>query len=249
MRWRLARGPRTLMLEQVRRRLELLLVAMYDTPNARRNRVATSTAGDIGLPPQLDASAGLDDAIARYRLLALAQAARLARRDTKVRPRDDVLARDLYRLAESAAAERELVGARAVARARRSRCCASPSWRADGRRRGSRTRSDGSRRCWPRCSRHHPIRSRRGFRRAPHRASRVRGRWRWPTRSAASRAGARLSSAQSDVALGARLVALRRADRRALGAGGGGGSRLIPRRSRARGATTRRVGARGRRSG
>ncbi len=106
-RWRLAHGPRTLMLEQVRRRLELLLVAMYDMP-MRVGSVATTTDADVGLPPQLDASAGLNDAIARYRLLALAQAARLARRDT-TSPPDDVLARDLHRLAESAAAERELV--------------------------------------------------------------------------------------------------------------------------------------------
>ena len=106
-RWRIAHGPRTLMLEQVRRRLELLLVAMYGTPMLVRT-VLTSTDGDVGLPPQLDASAGLDDAVARYRLLALAQAARLARRDESAPP-DDVLARDLHRLAESAAAERELV--------------------------------------------------------------------------------------------------------------------------------------------
>jgi nitric oxide reductase NorD protein len=80
---------------------------MYDAPMPVRS-VVTATAADVGLPPQLDASAGLDDAIARYRLLALAQAARLARRDTSTPP-DDLLARDLHRLAESAAAERELV--------------------------------------------------------------------------------------------------------------------------------------------
>src|SRR5437764_1487891 len=106
-RWRHERGPRTLVLEQVRRRLELLLVAMYGAPMPIRS-VVTSTTGDVGLPAQLDASAGVDDAIARYRLLALAQAARLARRDTSAPP-DDLLARDLHRLAESAAAERELV--------------------------------------------------------------------------------------------------------------------------------------------
>ena len=106
-RWRHERGPRTLMLEQVRRRLELLIVAMYDTPIFVRP-IVMSTAVDVGLPAQLDASAGLDDAVARYRLLALAQAARLARRDTSAPP-DDVLTRDLHRLAESAAAERELV--------------------------------------------------------------------------------------------------------------------------------------------
>jgi nitric oxide reductase NorD protein len=106
-RWRVAHGPRTLMLEHVRRRLELLLVAMYGMP-MRVGSVMTTTDEDVGLPPQLDASAGLDDAIARYRLLALAQAARLARREESAPP-DDVLARDLHRLAESAAAERELV--------------------------------------------------------------------------------------------------------------------------------------------
>ena len=106
-RWRLAHAARTVMLDQVRRRLELLLAAMYGVPMAVRS-VVTAADTDIGLPPHLDASAGLDDAIARYRLLALAQAARLARRDASTPP-DDLLARDLYRLAESAAAERELV--------------------------------------------------------------------------------------------------------------------------------------------
>jgi nitric oxide reductase NorD protein len=106
-RWRLAHASRTLALGQVRRRLELLLVAMYGAPMAVRP-VVTSAANDIGLPPQLDASEGLDDAAARYRLLALAQAARLVRRDASTPP-DDPLARDLHRLAESAAAERELV--------------------------------------------------------------------------------------------------------------------------------------------
>src|SRR6185295_2528081 len=106
-RWRLAHAARTVMLDQVRRRLELLLAAMYGVPMAVRS-VVTAADTDIGLPPHLDASTGLDDAIARYRLLALAQAARLARRDQSAPP-DDVLARDLHRLAESAAAERELV--------------------------------------------------------------------------------------------------------------------------------------------
>jgi len=106
-RWRLAHAPRVLTLAQVRRRLELLIVAMYDAP-MHVAKVATAAEQDIGLPPQLDASAGLDDAVARYRVLALAQAARLARRDASTLP-DDLLARDLHRLAESAAAERELV--------------------------------------------------------------------------------------------------------------------------------------------
>jgi nitric oxide reductase NorD protein len=80
---------------------------MYDVP-MRVSTVATSGEHGIGLPPQLDASQGVDDAAARYRLLALAQAARLARRDASAPP-EDLLARDLHRLAESAAAERELV--------------------------------------------------------------------------------------------------------------------------------------------
>ena len=106
-RWRLAHAPRTLTLDQVRRRLELLLVAMYGT-SMRVSTVVSSGENDIGLPPQLDASEGLDDAATRYRVLALAQAARLARSDTSTPP-DDLLTRDLFRLAESAAAERELV--------------------------------------------------------------------------------------------------------------------------------------------
>jgi nitric oxide reductase NorD protein len=106
-RWRLGHAPRMLTLGQVRRRLELLLVAMYGTPT-RIDTVVKAGEHDIGLPPQLDAREGLDEAAARYRLLALAQAARLARRDASTPP-DDLLARDLQRLAESAAAERELV--------------------------------------------------------------------------------------------------------------------------------------------
>ncbi|MEP6549576.1 MAG: VWA domain-containing protein [Gemmatimonadales bacterium] len=118
-----------------RRRLETLLAALYPSPLpivsaespaqptlfgrlARRTprhlvdlRALPSTDGvRIRLPPLLDAGAG--DAAARYRLLAVVQAARAARGTPLLLPdvtEPDV--RDLYLLSESAASDREIVAA------------------------------------------------------------------------------------------------------------------------------------------
>ena len=116
-----------------RRRLETLLAALYESPLpivpaeaparptlfgrlARRTprhlvdlRALPSTDGvRIRLPPLLDDST--DDAKARYRLLALVQAARAARGTPRLLPEagePDV--RDLYLLSEAAASDREIV--------------------------------------------------------------------------------------------------------------------------------------------
>ena len=120
-------------LADARRRLETLLAALYASPLpivpaeaqarptlfgrlARRTprhlvdlRVLPSTDGiRIRLPPLLDA--GPDEAAARYRLLALVQAARAARGTPRLLPdarEHDV--RDLYLLSEAAASDREIV--------------------------------------------------------------------------------------------------------------------------------------------
>jgi nitric oxide reductase NorD protein len=122
-------------LADARRRLETLLAALYESPLpivpaeaparptlfgrlARRTprhlvdlRALPSTDGvRIRLPPLLDA--GTDDAAARYRLLALVQAARAARGTSRLLSEagePDV--RDLYLLSEAAASDREIVGA------------------------------------------------------------------------------------------------------------------------------------------
>jgi nitric oxide reductase NorD protein len=101
-------------LDPLRRRLELLLSAMYGRAFqvgvvAPGTIGASGGAGEIRLPATLDARAGVPDTIARYRLLAIAQAARLARDVERHVPATDVLARDLFLLAESAAAERDVV--------------------------------------------------------------------------------------------------------------------------------------------
>jgi nitric oxide reductase NorD protein len=122
-------------LADARRRLEVLLAALYESPLpivpaeaparptlfgrlARRTprhlvdlRALPSTDGvRIRLPRLLDTST--DDAMARYRLLALVQAARAARGTPRALPESsepDV--RDLYLLSEAAASDREIVGA------------------------------------------------------------------------------------------------------------------------------------------
>jgi nitric oxide reductase NorD protein len=122
-------------LADARRRVETLLAALYASPLpivpaeaqarptlfgriARRTprhlvdlRALPSTDGvRIRLPPLLDA--GADEAAARYRLLALVQAARAARGTPRLLPearQHDV--RDLYLLSEAAASDREIVSA------------------------------------------------------------------------------------------------------------------------------------------
>ncbi|HTK46593.1 MAG TPA: VWA domain-containing protein [Gemmatimonadaceae bacterium] len=107
-RWRARSSASTLALHDVARRIELTLVAMYGTP-VRIAPITTATDADVALPASLDARAGRDDAVARYRLLAMLQASRRARGGDALAPVDDPLARDLFLLAETAAAERDVL--------------------------------------------------------------------------------------------------------------------------------------------
>ena len=109
-RLREARGPTELELQQVRRRLELLLAGMYGRPM----RVGAGTAAearltpappDILLPATLPARDGVDAAAARYRLLAIEQAERLTRGSATVALPATQLERDLYMMAEGAAVD------------------------------------------------------------------------------------------------------------------------------------------------
>ncbi|HEU4564930.1 MAG TPA: hypothetical protein VFS05_09795, partial [Gemmatimonadaceae bacterium] len=124
-------------LDEVRRRLELLLAALHGRvihidaaePPSRRSRLERivspeprhlrheealpSTDGErIRLPASLRAEGGADDAMARYRLLALEQGERVARGTAALAPgEDDALARDLYLLREAAAVDAALARA------------------------------------------------------------------------------------------------------------------------------------------
>lgn len=106
-RWRGARRAPTLALDSIRRRLELTLAAMYGAP-LRIAAAGTAAEGDVILPPQLATRGDVDHAIARYRLLALAQGARAARGTNVGAPASDALAHDLYLVAESVVAERDV---------------------------------------------------------------------------------------------------------------------------------------------
>ncbi len=145
----------TLRLEDVRRRLEILLAAVYDRPipvvpaqapepptwinriffpeprHLRQREIFAGTDAErVHLPPVLDATEGEAAALARYRLLALTQAERLARGTAQFTPdlnarwnrhlvaagalgsnEDFGRIRDLYLLLESAAAEAAIVRA------------------------------------------------------------------------------------------------------------------------------------------
>jgi nitric oxide reductase NorD protein len=114
-------------LDGVRRRLELLLTAMYGRhipiapPEARRHSWWTRTVRAVSpfaaprslpasdgeslrLPPTVDASSGTDAAIARYRLLAIEQGERVVRGTVAIAAQaTDHLERDLFLLRESAA--------------------------------------------------------------------------------------------------------------------------------------------------
>jgi nitric oxide reductase NorD protein len=90
----------------VRRRLELTIAAMYGV-QLSVNAAGASGEADVVLPPRLAIRGDIDDAVARYRVLALAQAARLTRAAAAHAPANDPLARDLFLVAESAAAERD----------------------------------------------------------------------------------------------------------------------------------------------
>lgn len=116
----------TLPLEQVQRRLELLLAAMYgkpipisaakkqkrrwwfelsrfldSDPRVRESSASTDGAG-IELPESLTARDGEDQAIARYRLLAIEQAERMKRGSALYAPHKDMIEGDLYMVREGA---------------------------------------------------------------------------------------------------------------------------------------------------
>ena len=114
-------------LDGVRRRLELLLTAMYGrhipiaAPETQRTSwwtrawrsvspftapqaISASDGESLQLPPVVDAASGTDAAIARYRLLAIEQGERVMRGTAAVAARaTDELERDLFLLRESAA--------------------------------------------------------------------------------------------------------------------------------------------------
>jgi len=113
-RWREHRAPAMLELQQVRRRLELLLAGMYGRSmrvggaSALTSKRTSDSAPDITLPRRLDARDGVDSAMARYRLLAIIQAERLARGSADRTFPTSWLERDLYTLAEGAAVDRAI---------------------------------------------------------------------------------------------------------------------------------------------
>ncbi|HEX5971927.1 MAG TPA: VWA domain-containing protein [Gemmatimonadaceae bacterium] len=119
-RWRQDRAPATLELQQVRRRLELLLAGMYGRPwrvgaqGATLRAAAPGAAGAIGtqpdivLPRSMDARDGQEAAAARYRLLAIQQGERVVRGSATIALPDSMLERDLYTLAEGAAVDRAI---------------------------------------------------------------------------------------------------------------------------------------------
>ncbi|HEY4218000.1 MAG TPA: hypothetical protein VGM67_12735, partial [Gemmatimonadaceae bacterium] len=120
--------------EQVERRLEILITALYGKVipiqaikndlwtrdrvrrfakrgrDPRAEEVPPTIEGEtIMLPPELSAHAGEAETIARYRLMAIEQAERLTRGTTRVAPMDDPLERDLYLLREGAAVDAAIV--------------------------------------------------------------------------------------------------------------------------------------------
>jgi nitric oxide reductase NorD protein len=108
--WRAGREPATVPLSAVSRRLELLLAAMY----GRHMSVGVAPSGattppDVVLPASLDARDGRPRALARYRLLAIEQGARVVRGTLAIPAFADPLERDLYMLAEGAAIDRAIV--------------------------------------------------------------------------------------------------------------------------------------------
>jgi len=118
-RWRQRRRPPRLELQQVRRRLELLLAGMY----GQTMRVGSESALDryaaagarpraarpeIVLPHSLDAREGAEAAARRYRLLAIEQAERHVRGSAALLFATSRLERDLYTIAEGAAVDRAI---------------------------------------------------------------------------------------------------------------------------------------------
>ena len=107
-RWRDSRPDTVLPLDTVRRRLELTIAAMYGF-QLRVAEIGSAAKGDVALPPRLGMRGDESETIARYRLLALAQTARHARGPSALPAAADALEQDLYLIAESAAAERDVV--------------------------------------------------------------------------------------------------------------------------------------------
>lgn len=113
--WRASREPPTVTLAAIGRRLELLLAAMYGrrlSVGVEAQTSATSPSAsepDVVLPATLDARDGRARAIARYRVLAIEQGARLVRGTGAELLPTDPLERDLYVLAEGATIDRAIV--------------------------------------------------------------------------------------------------------------------------------------------
>jgi nitric oxide reductase NorD protein len=94
----------------VKRRLDLLLAAMFDQPlgDGLLARIPSAQPNErsILLPPSLPEK---DDALDRYRILAIEQGARVARGTRAMVPADPI-ERDLYMIIEGAAIDAELAG-------------------------------------------------------------------------------------------------------------------------------------------
>lgn len=105
-RWQAERRPPVVQLASVQRRLELLLGAMYGQPMRIVSRApgVTPAATDVVLPASLP---GRDEALARYRLLAIEQGARIAR-GTRAAAPADALEADFFMVLEGAAVDAEI---------------------------------------------------------------------------------------------------------------------------------------------
>jgi nitric oxide reductase NorD protein len=143
-----ARKPTAVRLDDLHRRLELVLTAAYGrsiviAANERRgwarksvfalmsNLTTASIDGNvIRLPAEIESGGDAQRGADRYRLLAIEQAERLTRGTALLAPQSDPLERDLYLLREGAAIDREIArtfpglahalnGERATALARR----------------------------------------------------------------------------------------------------------------------------------
>src|ERR1700682_1669885 len=110
--WRATRAPVSVPLTSVRRRLELLLAAMYGRPFSIGSTTprpgAPAAVHDIKLPALMDGRAGVSAATERYRLLAIERAARMMRGTDAESLPSDPLERDLYLIAESASIDRDI---------------------------------------------------------------------------------------------------------------------------------------------
>ena len=122
----IARKPTAVRLDDLHRRLELVLTAAYGrpiaiAPNERRgwarksvfsllsNLTTASIDGDvIRLPVEIESGGDRQRGADRYRLLAIEQAERLARGTATLAPDTDPLERDLYLLREGAAIDRHI---------------------------------------------------------------------------------------------------------------------------------------------